>query len=57
MRIAFIEVQNFRSLAQTQQLEIKNPSILIGPNNEGKSNLLKALVYAMNMITEKSYYE
>lgn len=45
-----IHIENFKSLKNVA-LELQQVNILIGPNNSGKSNLLKALELALN--TEK----
>lgn len=50
MKLVSFSVQNFRSITTTHKLRIKDSTILIGPNNEGKSNILKALVTALECI-------
>ncbi|MCB0519156.1 MAG: AAA family ATPase [Lewinellaceae bacterium] len=42
--IKTIRIQNFRSL-QDVTLDLQDVNLLIGPNNSGKSNLLKAFVF------------
>lgn len=54
MKIISFSVQNYRSIVKTNKIEIKDKAILIGKNNEGKSNLLKSLVVSMNMILNNS---
>ena len=51
MKIKSFTVENYRSIKKSNDLPIYNLSILIGPNNEGKSNILKALVMTLNYIT------
>lgn len=51
-----IHIENFKSLKNVA-LELQQVNILIGPNNSGKSNLLKALELALNTETLKeSFY-
>lgn len=52
MKLVSFSVQNYRSITTTHKLKIKDSTILIGPNNEGKSNLLKALVVVLGLISE-----
>lgn len=58
MRISFLKVQNYRSI---QSLEVKIPQIcvLVGPNNSGKSNILRAIkrVLEKNWLTVDSFKE
>lgn len=52
MKLVAFSVQNFRSIIKTKKLPITNSTILIGPNNEGKSNILRALVTALNLLKQ-----
>lgn len=50
MRISKFSVHNFRSITSTQEITLSAFTTLIGPNNEGKSNLLRALAIAFEMM-------
>ncbi len=50
MKLVNFSVRNFRSITTAHKIEIANTTILIGKNNEGKSNILKALFIAMNVL-------
>lgn len=50
MFIQSFTVKNYRSITNANELPLYKLSILIGPNNEGKSNILKALVMTLNII-------
>jgi predicted ATPase len=52
LKLVSFSVQNYRSITTTHKLKIKDSTILIGPNNEGKSNLLKALVVVLGLISQ-----
>ena len=43
MRIAFIEIRNFKSIKKLQIKEIENSLILVGKNNTGKTVVLDAI--------------
>ncbi|MDJ0692903.1 AAA family ATPase [Mastigocoleus sp. MO_188.B34] len=52
MRLVNFSVTNFRSITTAHKIAISNTTILIGKNNEGKSNILKALSIAMKVLQE-----
>jgi predicted ATP-dependent endonuclease of OLD family len=47
MQLQGITVQKFRSITAARKIPLDRMTILVGPNNEGKSNILRALVLAM----------
>ncbi len=51
MKLVKFSVTNFRSILKAQDIPISNITVLVGKNNEGKSNLLKALSIAMDIIS------
>ncbi len=50
VKLASISVEKYRSIKKASKIPISNLTILVGPNNEGKSNLLSALITAMQII-------
>lgn len=55
MRLCSMEVKNYRSIYDTETLRFHpNKTVIIGPNNEGKSNLLKALVVAVHFLDKRN---
>lgn len=51
MELVSITVRNFRSITEANKLHIKRSTVLLGPNNEGKSNILRALVAGLTYLT------
>lgn len=51
MRLTSITVENYRSITRAHRVPVSDTTVLVGPNNEGKSNILRALVTAMNVLT------
>ncbi len=51
MKLVKFSVTNFRSILKAHDIPISDTTVLVGKNNEGKSNLLKALSIAMNTIS------
>lgn len=50
MRLVSFSVANFRSITAAYKLPIKQSTVLVGPNNEGKSNILRALVTSLEVL-------
>lgn len=43
MQLTEIRIRNFRSIEAEQHFPIRGKMTLVGPNNSGKTNLLKAI--------------
>ena len=50
MRLVNFSVTNYRSITTAHRIAFSNVTVLIGKNNEGKSNLLRALEAAMLLL-------
>ena len=50
MQLVSFSVKNYRSITTAYKLPVKQSTILIGPNNEGKSNILRALVTSLEVL-------
>jgi predicted ATP-dependent endonuclease of OLD family len=50
MKLAAVSVTNYRSIRAARKLPIKDLTVLIGPNNEGKSNILRALTTSLSVV-------
>jgi putative ATP-dependent endonuclease of the OLD family len=50
MELVSFSVSNFRSVTSAYKLPIRRPTVLVGPNNEGKSNILRALVSSLQFL-------
>jgi len=51
MQLAQISVKNYRSIVEAIKNDLRQISVLVGPNNEGKSNLLRAIRVAMTLVS------
>ena len=58
MKLISFSVTNYRSITKAHKIPIGDLTVLVGKNNEGKSNFLKALNIAMRTLSNanKSYY-
>jgi len=54
MKLVSFSVSNYRSITKAHKISVSDKTILIGKNNEGKSNLLKALNVAMTILERHS---
>lgn len=50
MRLRRVSVSKYRSIDRTASFDVADFTVLVGPNNNGKSNLLRATVLAMQVI-------
>ncbi|CAM8826339.1 ATP-dependent nuclease [Burkholderia pseudomallei] len=50
MQLSAFSVSKYRSIRSAKRLEIQKRTTLIGPNNEGKSNLLSAIATSIELI-------
>lgn len=50
MKLKEVTVRNYRSIGTQTKFTVDNLTTLVGPNNEGKSNLLRALALGMEVI-------
>lgn len=56
MKLVSFGIQRYRSILKATHLPVHDGiTILVGPNNEGKSNLLRGLVTAMEIVKRLNY--
>jgi len=51
MRLVSFSVRRYRSITEAERIPVRDLTLLVGANNEGKSNLLKALDLSLGIIT------
>lgn len=54
MKLVEFSVTNYRSITTAHKIMLHNLTVLVGKNNEGKSNLLRALNVAMSAVAAHS---
>ena len=52
MRLVSFSVSNFRSITSAKKVTLSDYSVLVGANNEGKSNILHALAFGMEFVED-----
>ena len=50
MKLSSFSVLNYRSITTARKIQTHNMTVLVGKNNEGKSNILRALKLAMDIM-------
>lgn len=50
MRLSSFSVVNYRSITNARKIQTNKTTVLVGKNNEGKSNILRALTLAMDIM-------
>ncbi|WP_353049802.1 AAA family ATPase [Lutimaribacter degradans] len=50
MKLVSFSVENYRSITTARKIPLSDYSLLVGANNEGKSNILHALTLAMDAL-------
>jgi putative ATP-dependent endonuclease of OLD family len=56
MRLVSFSVENYRSITRAERINVGQATVLVGPNNEGKSNLVRGLVMAAEILTTSGPY-
>ena len=57
MQLVNFSVTNYRSITAAHRIAFSNVTVLIGKNNEGKSNLLRALEVSMRLLQQHANSE
>lgn len=54
MKLVSVTINNYRSILKAYKLTISSFTVLVGPNNEGKSNILKAINLGLDILANWS---
>lgn len=53
MKLVNFSISNYRSISNAYKLPLTDYTVIVGPNNEGKSNILKGLGLALAILTDQ----
>lgn len=53
MKLVNFSISNYRSISAAYKLPLTDYTVIVGPNNEGKSNILKGLGLALAVLTDQ----
>ena len=51
MKLTAFSVEKYRSIIKRSNFSVFDKTVIIGPNNEGKSNIMRALVCSLNILS------
>jgi len=51
MKLVAFSVRNYRSIVEAYKLSLGSYTVLVGPNNEGKSNIVKSIALSLAVLT------
>jgi predicted ATPase len=54
MRLAVIELENFKGIGDRQRVELRPITLLFGPNSAGKSTVIQALHYVREVLARRN---
>lgn len=52
MRVRQFRLERYRSILKSEGMDLRTKTVLVGPNNEGKSNILRGLVVGLRAISD-----
>ena len=56
MKLIAFSIRHYRSIVEAYKLSLGSYTVLVGPNNEGKSNIVKAIALSLAVITRARAY-
>jgi predicted ATPase len=54
MKLTEFSITHFRSITKAEKIPISQNTVIVGPNNEGKSNILNAIAISMSEINRQA---
>lgn len=55
MKLSFVSITNYRSITEAYKIDFNDQTILLGKNNEGKTNIIKAINVGMELLNNVSF--
>lgn len=56
MQLSNVSISNYRSITDAYKIDLSNLTVLLGKNNEGKTNIIKAINLGMDILRNIQYY-
>jgi predicted ATP-dependent endonuclease of OLD family len=56
MKLSYISIANYRSITDAYKIDLSNLTVLLGKNNEGKTNIIKAINLGMDILRNMELY-
>lgn len=52
MKLSYVTIKNYRSITDAYKIDMSNLTVLLGKNNEGKTNIIRAVKLGMSIIQD-----
>ena len=56
MQLCYVSITNYRSISKAYKIDLSNLTVLLGKNNEGKTNVIKAINLGMEILHNIDIY-
>ena len=56
MKLSYVSITNYRSISEAYKIDLSNLTVLLGKNNEGKTNVIKAINLGMEILHNIDMY-
>lgn len=56
MKLYYVSITNYRSITEAYKIDLSNLTVLLGKNNEGKTNIIKAINLGMEILHNVDAY-
>ena len=56
MQLTYISIQNYRSITNAYKLDLSDLTVLLGKNNMGKTNIIKAICLGMDILNNMDVF-
>ena len=56
MQLCYVSITNYRSISEAYKIDLSNLTVLLGKNNEGKTNIIKAINLGMEILHNIDLY-
>ena len=50
MQLTYVTISNYRSITSAYKIDLSNLTVLLGKNNEGKTNIIRAIKLGMDIL-------
>lgn len=56
MELSYVSISYYRSITDAYKLDLSNLTVLLGRNNEGKTNIIRAINLGMDILRSMEMY-
>lgn len=56
MQLSYVSISCYRSITDAYKINLSNQTVLLGRNNEGKTNIIRAINLGMDILRNMDLY-